>query len=183
MAAAGYLNGVNISMVLYIIMCILVGYYGGRYFFTKGDTISGVIFLIGIITIFIIYGKRWFDPNGMYNTGTITWPPVINTCPDFLTAYTVQTSGGSVAGCIDTIGVSRTGAFQKVPPSGIPTQSVTAPYTTNNNGVLNATMIDFFPINVANESPQALCDRLANNGLTWDGVFDGDNCLSTQQSS
>ena len=182
MAALGYLNGVNISMVLYIIMCILVGYYGSRYFFTKGDSISGVLFLIGASTLFIIYGKRWFDPNGLYNTGTITWPPVINTCPDFLTAYTVKTGGGDVAGCIDTIGVSRTGAFQRA-PSGGPVQQVPGPYTTNNNGVLNATLIDFFPINVSNESPQALCDRLGSYGLTWDGIFDGDNCMASQASS
>ena len=56
MAALGYLNGVNISMVLYIIMCILVGYYGSRYFFTKGDSISGVLFLIGAITLFMATG-------------------------------------------------------------------------------------------------------------------------------
>ena len=182
MASAGYLNGVNISMVLYIIMCLLVGYFGGNYFFKKGDTVSLILFLIGALTIFIIYGKRWFDPNGLYNRGTMKWPPVINTCPDFLTAYTVKTSGGDVPGCIDTIGVSRTGAFQKA-PSGVPKQKVPRPYTTNNSGALNATLIDFFPINVANESPQALCDRLGNYGLTWDGVFDGDNCMATQRSS
>jgi len=178
MGAFGYLNGVNITMVVYIIMCILVGYFGGRYFFTKGDSISGILFLIGCLTIFIIYGKRWFDPNGMYNTGTVQWPPVINTCPDFLTAYTMKISNGTVQGCVDTIGVSRTGAFQKVPASGKPIAQVTGPYTTV-NGTLNASLIDFFPINVSGETPQALCDRLGAAGLTWDGVFDGDNCMAT----
>ena len=178
MASLGYLNGVNISMVVYIIMCILVGYFGGRYFFSKGQSIAGFLFLIGALTIFIIYGKRWFDPNGIYNTGTVTWPPMINTCPDFLTAYTDPDH--NIAGCVDTIGVSRNHAFQKLPANGHP--QVQSSYPVN-NGIVTATLTNFFPINVSGESDQGLCDRLGAYGLTWDGVFDGDNCAATVQPS
>jgi len=178
MGALGYLNGVNITMIVYIILCILVGYFGSRYFFIKGDMISGILFLIGALVVFVVYGKRWFDPNGMYNAGTVKWPPVINTCPDFLTAYSMKVPNGTVQGCIDTIGVSRNNAFQKIPASGKPVATVTGPFTTI-NGTLNASLVDFFPINVSGETPQALCNRIGAAGLTWDGVFDGDNCMAT----
>jgi hypothetical protein len=181
MDSPGYLGGVNMMMVFFIIMCILVGFIGTWQFFKNGQPIAGFLFLIGALTIFIIYGKRWFDPNGIYTSSNTTWPPVINTCPDFLTAYTATIGNASVRGCVDTVGVSRNGNFHILPPSGNPVGLPNAPYAVN-NGVVNATLTDFFPINVPGETPQALCDRLANYGLTWDGIFDGDNCMATSGS-
>ena len=86
----------TLNLVMYIFVCvaILVGvpvqlYKGGR-------DLAAVLVFIGGLIIAIFFGIRWFDKLGGGDTGN-KWPPVINTCPDYLTYFkrtkTVSGSG------------------------------------------------------------------------------------------
>jgi len=166
-------------MWIYILTCILAGIFGARYFMTKKEYVGMALFLIGALVVFVVYGTRWFGSSGIYSDQTVTWPPALNTCPDFLTAHTIKTTAQTpvtVYGCIDAIGVSNNGAFRKF--TGTLGTVLQAPYSVNNQGNVTATLSDFFPIQVDGESAQGLCDRLSQYGLTWDGVYDGVTCAA-----
>ena len=170
------MRGSIIWMSIYILTCLLTGIFGIRYFMTKKEYIAMILFLIGAIAIFVVYGTRWFGANGIYSGTTMTWPPALNTCPDFLTAHSVKANGITVYGCIDTVGVSNNGTFKKF--NGTLQNPPSRPYPVNNSGNITDGLGDFFPIQVDGESAQGLCDRLSQYGLTWDGVYDGVTCAA-----
>lgn len=151
-------------MLFYILFCIAVGFTGIMYFFGSGRMISAGIFLIGSILIFVLFGLRWFvydKPKWASNT----WPPQINTCPDFLTYMSLN--GKNV--CVDTIGIStnptalKKWAFGANPPSNPP---VSADY--------------YFDLTTTKTKPQEVlaeyCQQCLDKGLTWEGICDGESC-------
>jgi len=179
----------NFNMKLFVyIMIALVIEFGVVMYCMRTEPkqlVLAAIFVPLSLYIFFVYGMIWFGPNGPYTGTTAPWPPAINTCPDFLTYYPVMSSDGKTiiqAGCIDTIGVSikGTGTFKKntSTPSGLPTAAV-----TKGNNATGYNQTGFFPIQVVNESLRELCDRVQSAGLTWDGVFDGQNCMNPDGST
>ena len=152
----------NISLVIFIVSAILVIGGGSMYFNSNQQYIALLIFFVLSILIFVVYGLRWFGPNGIYNIKTVAWPPAINACPDYLTAYTLNVPSGPIKGCVDTIGVSRNGGITKL----------------NKGDTVNGpTDSRFFQI-IAGETPAAKCQRTMTAGLTWEGVTDGETCFS-----
>ena len=149
-------------------------YYGTSQVYATGQ-VRGVIFAIGAALVLISYGQRWFSVQN--NTATI-WPPVINTCPDYLTFVpNIPTTAGSsttVPGCVDMLGVSvssnSANAFIKVFPTSISTLDATM-----TSKVFTYTSADVRAATSAG-SLQPICDACQSAGLTWEGVYDGDNC-------
>ena len=94
----------------------------------------------------------------------MTWPPSINTCPDFLSLYKV---GGKYY-CVDTAGVAKIPtALAKFDPTNA------AGITTTPQG---NQLFNIFPDENNDEtrrnSIKAECIR---TGVTWEGVYDGIN--------
>lgn len=154
----------NVYEILFIIAAILAGAGGTAYFATSGQYIAAVIFLVLAITTFVVFGLRWFGPQGQFAGQTQNWPPALNTCPDYLTYFNRPTANGKTEPtCVDTIGVSRNGAIEKFPADGSSNPPSKDSY--------------YFPLK-SGESRSDLCTRVSNAGLTWEGIYDGENCLS-----
>ena len=155
----------NTYEILFIIAAILVGAGGTAYFATSGQYIAGLIFLVLAIMTFVVFGMRWFGPQGQFASKTQTWPPALNTCPDYLTFFTRPggTSSTGIPSCVDTLGISRNGALKMFPADG-----TTNPPTDDGY---------YFALK-SGESRADICTRVEQAGLTWEGVYDGENCLS-----
>jgi hypothetical protein len=158
----------NLKLTLFVLGSIAFGITGIMYFNNNKQYISMAIFIPLTLIILIVYGNRWFGPQGSANSTLSRWPPQINTCPDYLTYYKLSDSTGkSTEGCIDMVGISTNGGFQKVSePSAIKSATDTS---------------HFFPL-IVGETRAALCGRLRTAGLTWEGVYDGVSCLSSNGS-
>jgi hypothetical protein len=156
----------NIKEVMFIVAAILVIGGGSMYFGSNQQYIGVLIFLPLSVLIFVVYGMRWFGADGIYNLQTTQWPPAINSCPDYLTGYTIKSPSGDVKGCVDRIGVSRNGGLVLLQKGIV----ITSP---NDNR--------FFPLN-AGETRAALCQRVMTAGLTWEGVTDGETCFSADST-
>ena len=158
----------NFYMVWFIIIAILIGGIGTWKIYGSGRSISALLFLVGSILVFVFYGLRWFDSTGTaFNPAPATWPPYINSCPDYLVYYKrTKTSGVTQDTCIDRIGVSRNNALKVFPASG------EAPSDDSYYFDLTTTSED--PVKKRTE----LCNRTIMMGLTWEGVSDGETCYS-----
>jgi len=176
----------NFYLFIYIMFAIVVEIAAIAYAMRSQQYIMLAIFLPISLYIFLVYGTRWFGADGIYGNTTVPWPPAINSCPDFLTSYVVAATGSNPAipGCVDTIGVSRNGGFTRSPtgtpsnppPSGTP---ISSGQTSTGGPSGNATnFTGFFPTNIPGEKPATLCARLQTAGLTWEGIWDGENCFS-----
>jgi len=159
-------------------MVILVEFAVISFAMSANKYIVMAIFIPLSLFIFLVYGQRWFGPDGPYSHKDVQWPPAMNTCPDFLTAYTFPKDGSipAIKGCVDAIGVSRNSAFLKLPSSGTPRAHPTGTITADAANTMSTS--DFFPIQIAGETPTHLCNRLQTAGLTWEGIYDGENCYS-----
>jgi hypothetical protein len=154
----------NIYEIIFVIAAILVGGGGTFYFGKNGQYIGALIFLILSILTFVVFGLRWFGPQGTLVQQTVTWPPALNTCPDYLTFYNrVKTNSSTpVPSCVDTLGVSINNSLKVFPADG------------------NINMDDdsyFFTL-VPGETRANTCARLTQYGLSWEGIFDGESCLA-----
>jgi len=167
----------NIKLLFYILVAILIEFAFISFAMSANKYIIMAIFIPLSLFIFVVYGQRWFGSDGLYSNKNVQWPPAMNTCPDFLTAYVVPKNGSvsPIKGCVDPIGVSRNGGFKRLTsetPSSAPSAAMTV------DAAKNMGVVDFFPIQVALETPTQLCSRLQTAGLTWEGIYDGENCYS-----
>jgi len=158
---------INISEIIFIIAALLVIGGGSMYFNSNQQYIGLLVFFPLSILIFVVYGLRWFGANGIYNIKTVQWPPAINTCPDYLTAYSIKGPNGDIKGCVDTIGVSRNGGLVRL---------------KNGDVITNPNDNRFFQL-IPGESRASVCDRVIKAGITWEGVSDGETCFSNDGSA
>ncbi len=156
----------NINLLVYIFLTIVIGIGGTTTLFQSGRVLGGLLFLVGAILLFVFYGLRWFE--GDKASGKpVDWPPVVNTCPDYLTFFKRKTSTGALQNtCIDTLGISRGGLEQW--PAG--------------TGPDNAPADDRFYFNLdfgISSIPDlntARCTTAITAGVTWEGITDGEVC-------
>ncbi len=156
-------------MVMYIVAALLV-IGGGTYKITEQQqTVAALFFFIGSLTLFIIYGIRWFSKGGsIFSATPVSWPPVINTCPDYLTYY----KRGAKDTCIDLIGIARCGSGQKCLKRYVK--------GTDNDDC-------FFDLTTkSSDGPSKkaeLCKLTMSYGLTWEGITNGEACVSSDGST
>jgi hypothetical protein len=133
-----------------------------------GMTLGAGLYGIGGGFLFLMYGLRWFGSDkSILSNAPVKWPPVMNTCPDYLTHYKrKKTNGSTEESCIDTIGVSRNAVMLKrFPMSGKPDDDDKY----------------FFPLTTTKTDPvernKELCQRAILYGLTWEGITNGESCI------
>jgi hypothetical protein len=145
---------------LVFIFAMSTGIIGGTYMlYQTNRPITSFLYFGGVIAAAVIFGLRWFRSDGSLNQDTITtWPPVINVCPDFLSLSKID---GKLV-CIDTVGVAPNGGLQK--NDGTKTEDKTV-------FNLYAEMSDKEARRVK------LCEECKTKTLTWEGVYDGTQCV------
>lgn len=156
---------ISYNLLLYCLYSVFIGLGPSIYLFNNDQTTTGLVYFILALGILIFFGLRWFSSESVFNPPTtFTWPPFVNTCPDFL--YFYKRRGEDT--CVDPIGVSKNGAIQKLPPG---------PINDDNNNY-------FFKLETSSRGADAiqseLCRRAIANGLTWEGVTDGSVCITRQ---
>lgn len=164
------LNKVRWPLILYVLFSIVFLFATTMQLYPMGTTRT-VIYSVGTLLVLIFYGYRWFG-NGT-DADSDMWPPVINTCPDYLT-YVDSLPGDNSQGCVDMLGVSTNGAFKRSLPSDIieggnlSSKQVdrVIPFTAEDvTGAADASTI------------QTVCNLCRRMGLTWEGIYDGDVCV------
>jgi hypothetical protein len=154
----------NYYFIAYILLSIIICLSVCANLFQTQRTIAGLIFFVLSIFIFIFFGVRWFSTGNVAGAYTGSWPPIINTCPDYLVYF----KKGSVDTCIDLLGVNRSGGAL-VPWSG-DDSSTNPPAATNK----------YFPFvyktGMTSDQLRVLCDSAQQKGLTWEGITNGESC-------
>lgn len=151
----------NLYLISFIALAFMV-IVGGTYQLSN-QTFGAILFFIGSLTLFIIYGIRWFGSTPMFTSASGPWPPVINTCPDYLTYYQRTVNGIKKDTCIDTIGVSN-GLMPLFPKSGTP---------EDDNYYLDLSGMSSDPATKATQ----MCNKAMQLKLTWEGVTNGESCV------
>ena len=163
-------GSISYSMIAYIFLCIVIGITVPMKLMQSGRQTASFICLIFFILIFVFYGMRWFNHSSLTNY-TGSWPPIINTCPDYLLYY----MRGKQPTCVDMIGVNRSGGLLK-------------PWAKNDSPQ-NPPADDakYFPyVYKAGMNPtdvQNLCILAQQAGLTWEGITNGESCTYNPPST
>jgi hypothetical protein len=171
MAASFVFFGIDLAevdwyFVFYILFSMAAVGLGVKQLFPMGAP-TAIIYGIGAIMVLIFYAYRWFDLSK--NAPPLLWPPTINTCPDYLT-YISSLPGSTTPGCVDLLGVSKNGSLQKVLSTDL---TASAPLQTTK--IFGKTSKDVLG---SDSNIQSICDLCRTKGVTWEGVFDGDNCVA-----
>jgi hypothetical protein len=159
----------NLYLILYGLIGLAVLFVGVSKLNGMGMTLGAGLYGVGALFLLVIYGLRWFgSENSILSNAPVPWPPVMNTCPDYLTFYKRKRADGSTEEtCIDTIGVSRNGAMLQRFPSSGPAPNEDDKY--------------FFPLKTTKADTagrnQELCQRTILYGLTWEGITNGESCI------
>lgn len=160
--------------VIYILFSIAAVAMGVTKLFPMGAS-TAIIYAIGVTMVLIFYGYRWFGKSA--NEASSTWPPTINTCPDYLTYVKNLPGTGSGSGCVDILGVSKNGALIKVVDTEL----------TGTTALASGKIFSFTTTDIINEKNPAvvknICNLCRTKGLTWEGVFDGDTCTGVANNA
>jgi hypothetical protein len=161
----------NIYLGIFIVAAIGIIAGGTFKLFGSERKIAAIIFLIGAIAAFVVFGIRWFGSgkDSMLVTTPVQWPPMVNTCPDYLMYYKrPKTDGTYQDTCVDKLGVSRNGSLKIFPAD---------------SNVNNANDEYFFSLITADSDPDKrkaeLCQRAIQYGLTWEGITNGESCITS----
>jgi hypothetical protein len=175
MAASLIFFGVDLAtvdwyLVLYVLFSITIVAMGTTKLYTMGIP-TAIIYAIGVTMVLIFYGYRWFDTK---TDKTPTWPPTLNTCPDYLTYVKALPGSNAGSGCVDMLGVSVNGTLSKVLNSEL---AGTTP--------LASTKIFAATSELATDTTRILqlCNLCKTAGLTWEGIYDGDSCVGAGSNS
>ena len=149
----------NYSLYAYVLLVIVFMMYMMMHFYKTERYVSGGICLILFILIFTFFGLRWFQ-TGLSYTGQYkgNWPPIINTCPDYLALWKDSTGASS---CVDRIGVSKHSNFQTW-RDGTETPSATQKFN-----------FKYIPSETKTKAQFEVLKNAADAvGLTWEGITD-----------
>ena len=160
----------NIYLIIYIVVVLSICAGGTYKLYGMKQSLSALIFFLGSSIVSIIFGMKWFNENGVFAKTPVSWPPVINTCPDYLTYYKRPIANKTQNTCIDTIGVS-TKNFPKMVKN--PSDETDDKY--------------FFKLDTGITDPIKnkikLCKQAMDSGLTWDGITNGESCTASDGSA
>ena len=149
-------TAINYPLLAYVLAVIIMMMTTFTSLYSSERVVAAVASFVLFILIFTFFGLRWFQ-YGLNSTGTYTgnYPPVINTCPDYLSVY----KNGNQTVCIDTAGVALTTSTLRTVTRGSvpgPNNFFTAIYNSDSTS------------NQMNDMAAA-----ANTaGLSWEGITD-----------
>jgi len=169
-------------VILYSLICIVVGGGFVAMLYNRGQQMGAMVLLVLIILVFLFYGLRWFPGGNLNGTkpGKVTWPPIVNVCPDFMVSWTDKQSGKVY--CYDAANIYNLRAATAAPPlqAGltIGTASSQSAYLLKDPSQGSATSTL-----EAGASRWPLASALSRNSgsvltnaakyLRWEGVWDG----------
>jgi hypothetical protein len=157
----------NLYLITFIVLAFMIIAGGSYHLYSMGQTYGGIIFFIGSLTLFIIYGIRWFGATPLFTPDSGPWPPMINTCPDYLTYYQRMVGGVAKDSCIDLVGVSKDNSLMSVFPK---------------DGTVPDSDTYYFDISGFSSDPATktnqMCQAALAKKLTWEGVTNGESCVS-----
>ena len=172
------------KVIAYFILSIGIVAYGTNMLLPSGPG-RAILFAIGSILLFIFFGFRWFSSSS--TTTTKTWPPTINTCPDYLTFVPSAASGANTilntstfpanssaktnGGCVDYLGVSTNGTL------GRSTTSTTQLTYSGGTTYVSGNIFPYTSKDVKPATMTDICTACQTAGITWEGVYDGDSCV------
>ncbi len=153
------------SFILYIFLSVAIIWGGAVAFIQSDRSIGGFLFVIGAILVLVYYGLRWFSGVSLKATQVsyTSWPPVINLCPDFLTMHKRVVGGKTENVCVDLVGVSKGGIQKMVDPNNV-----------NNDNFVFRLYEDLS----GTTRLRKLCQECKDKKVTWEGVYDGANCVA-----
>jgi hypothetical protein len=157
----------NYYLIGFIALAFMIIVGGTYQIYNTNPPPTAILFFIGSLTLFIIYGIRWFGSSPLFNPASGPWPPVINTCPDYLTHYQRTKGGIKKDSCIDTIGVSKDKSLLSTFP-----KDGTIP--ENDSYYLDISGLSSDP---ATKSTQ-MCNAAMAQKVTWEGVTNGESCVT-----
>ena len=152
------------AFLAFVFLCIALGLGTFQSLSSSGRSWAAILTLILFILIFVFFGQRWFRDTKTTASYTGSWPPIINMCPDYLVYF----KKGNQDTCIDVIGVSRNSDVLK------PWSKDDTPQSPPSDTA------KYFPFvykpNMTPEQLQNLCTKAMDNGLTWEGITNGESC-------
>jgi hypothetical protein len=163
----------NIYLGIYIVVSIFVVAGGSLQLYNTNQLITALLYFIGTLTIFVMFGLKWFGSDkSIFSNAPVSWPPTLNSCPDYLTYYARKMPDGTVQDtCIDLIGVSKNSTLKVFPKDVAP---------PNNEDY-------YFPLSTKSSDTSLknmeLCQRAMTFGLTWEGITNGESCISPNGST
>ena len=149
----------NIKLGIFIIAAIIIVGYGTYVVYGYYKGLGALLYFVGSLYVCIIYGTRWFGPS---SDPVTSWPPIINTCPDYLSYYKRILSDGAHDTCIDTFGIADQSVLQQFPSDG------TIPSDDSYYFSLETTNTD---------KKTAMCQQAIGAKLTWEGITNGESCV------
>jgi len=159
----------NIYLAIYVVVSLAIIGGGTKKLYDLNESAGALIFCIGAVVICVIYGLRWFgSASSLLSQTPVTWPPSINSCPDYLTYYqrVVGSIGEKQDTCIDTLGVSTNGSIKVFPKDGTPPVSDEYYFKLKTNST-----------DLAAKNAE-LCQMALTAGLSWEGITNGEGCVS-----
>ena len=157
----------NYYLISFIALAFMIIGGGTYQVYNTNEPPTAILFFIGSLILFIVYGLRWFGSKSLFTPASGPWPPVINSCPDYLTYYQRTKGGIKKDTCIDTIGISKDKSLlPKFPTDGTIPESDT--YYLELSG---------FSSDPATKSTQ-LCNAAMTKMVTWEGVTNGESCVT-----
>ena len=157
----------NYYLISFIALAFMIIVGGTYQVYNTNQTYSSFLFFVGSLTLFIIYGIRWFGSSPLFTPASGPWPPVINTCPDYLTYYQRTKDGIKKDSCIDTIGVSKDNSLLSTFPK---------------NGTIPSSDTYYLDLSGLSSDPitktTQMCNAAMNKKVTWEGVTNGESCVT-----
>ena len=157
----------NIYLVIFIAVAFMVTIGGSLQLNNTSGLYGAALFGIASTVLFIVYGIRWFGDKSLMTPASGPWPPMINSCPDYLTSYKRTVGGVTKDTCIDTIGVSKDNSLLATFPK---------------DGVAPSSDTYYMDLSGLNSDPAAkstqLCNLALNQKVTWEGITNGESCVT-----
>ena len=184
---------ISFSLIIYILVSAVTGIGVLNYFYSKQQTTAAFLSLIFLILIFTFYGLRWFEGGQVKgaNKSNTAWPPIVNMCPDYMTAvkgtHTVSGEGSAIKSgiyCVDTknmygnlpdmVDVTPSNSSEMIKGYWIKNDNNTAGFTNLKQDVSSSSDTARWPLLWILQNQLA---RLVTQGdsryLRWEGVWDG----------
>jgi hypothetical protein len=155
-------------LIAYVFLVLIILFQAASSLFGSSRTTAGIVVFILFILIFVFYGMRWFRGDRVANAYNGAWPPVVNTCPDYLTYYKKpKTGSGFEDTCIDLVGMSRNNGLTPWSPSDNPNN----PPSDSKKYFMQVYKPGMGPSDLS-----TLCNAAQTAGLTWEGITNGEAC-------
>jgi hypothetical protein len=156
---------VNYNLVAYVLFASVMIISMLNLLYRSERIIAAVAILVLFILVFTFFGLRWFKYGITSNSmnANATYPPVINTCPDYMSLTTK--SDGTTKACIDTVGLGTggLGSLIKTWRTGTTPENASSDYYFNY----------IYRPGMTKDEIKILKEQAIAKNLTWEGVTDG----------